>query len=156
MILDHIDNWRLYTMGSPLMRRAFDWITTEFDPAMEDGRIDLAGDDCYAMIQTNDTKPMGKCRFEAHRVYLDIQYVFAGAEIMGWAPLDSLEINEPYDATRDVEFLEQPERFTPLEVTPGIFAIFFPGDAHEPLVRMLSEKQSRKIVVKVRIDRLFS
>ena len=53
-----------------------------------------------------------------------------------------------YDEKRDIEFFDcEPETWLTLQ--PGEFALFFPNDAHAPLVG--GEKSIRKAVFKIRV-----
>lgn len=151
MILDRIENWRLYSGLGSRVERAFRYLAEEWDPSVPDGRVTLDGDDVFALIQGYETRPLEKCRFEAHRIYLDIQFVFAGAEAMGWAPVGSLEIDEDYDAARDVMMLKQPKEFTRVNVGSGMFTLFYPADAHEPGIQMDGFPNVKKVVMKVRV-----
>jgi YhcH/YjgK/YiaL family protein len=67
---------------------------------------------------------------------------------MGWKP-QSL-CNQPsgeYDQKSDVQFFaDEPDAW--LSTESGSFAIFFPGDAHMPLI---SSGQLHKVVVKVAV-----
>jgi YhcH/YjgK/YiaL family protein len=74
---------------------------------------------------------------------------------MGWAPRAELVVDDEYDPEKDVEFYEQPERFTPVEVPAGRFCIFLPGDGHEPLIRMGDDRHVRKVVIKARLAALY-
>ncbi|MEO8376604.1 MAG: YhcH/YjgK/YiaL family protein [Candidatus Sumerlaeota bacterium] len=154
MILDRLENYHLYAAPGTPLHKAFEYLANTFDPALPDGRVDVDGDNLFALIQGYDTRPMGKCKFEAHRKYIDIQYVYAGGEIMGWAPAGHLEISNDYDAEKDVMFFEQPPTFTPCEVTAGMFTLFFPGDAHEPGIRLLGHGNVKKVVMKIKVERI--
>ena len=65
---------------------------------------------------------------------------------MGWKPGSSC--NQPakdYDQNSDIQFFaDKPDAWLPVE--SGTFAIFFPEDAHMPLI---SPGQIHKVVVKV-------
>ncbi|MCC6546339.1 YhcH/YjgK/YiaL family protein [Candidatus Sumerlaeota bacterium] len=150
MILDSLVNFHLHAAPGTRLHRAFEYLR-DFDPATPDGRVEVDGDNVFALVQGYDTRPMGKCRFEAHKKYIDIQYVSSGGEIMGWRPARDLDVAEEYDEERDIVFFEQPSTFTPCEVTAGLFTVFFPHDAHEPGIRMLGHSNVRKVVMKVRI-----
>lgn len=151
MILDRIDNWRLYAAADSLLGRGFRWLAEEFDPATPDGRIDLEGDDLFALVQGYETRTPENCRFEAHNVYTDIQYVYEGAEGMGWAPRGELTVTEPYSTERDVAFFATPENPTIALVRKGEFALFHPNDAHQPGLALPGIPTVRKVVIKVRL-----
>jgi YhcH/YjgK/YiaL family protein len=98
------------------------------------------------------TKNEEDARYEAHQKYIDIQYVVSGKELIGVAPmLQKKDVLEPYDASKDVEFLT----FTNGEnrqAKSDRFFIFFPEDAHRPGLKDGENSPVRKIVVKVKID----
>ncbi len=49
------------------------------------GRHDLDGDDLFALVQEYTTRAADECVWEAHRRYIDVQFVVTGAERMGVA-----------------------------------------------------------------------
>lgn len=149
MILDRLESWNLYFREDTPIGRAFRFLTDEFDPSVEDGRIDIDGDRIFVVVSRYDTKPSGKCRFETHRKYLDIQYMIEGTEVMGWAAREHLVVDEDYNEETDVEFYEHPTRSTNLEVHRGQFTFFHPGDAHQPGVRYGDGGSVRKVLVKI-------
>jgi beta-galactosidase beta subunit len=63
MILDRLDNWKLYFPKGGLIARAFDFIESEIDPSMPDGRIEIDGERLFCVVSTYETKPLEKCRF---------------------------------------------------------------------------------------------
>ena len=49
------------------------------------GKIPIQGDQVFALVQDNTTKPRAQGTWEAHRKYIDVQFVAAGVEEMGYA-----------------------------------------------------------------------
>ena len=101
---------------------------------MKAGRHDLIGNH-YMNIDESTTGPIEERIFEAHRLYADIQYVISGDELIGYQPLcnvgDMIKSNEPGDGYfYDGDFHQD----VLIHMTPGTFAIFFPGDAHRALI----------------------
>jgi YhcH/YjgK/YiaL family protein len=84
--------------------------------------------------------------WEAHRQFIDVQYVQSGVELMGYAPLENLRA-EPYEEDRDLVRAEGEGDF--FRMSPGAFVIFWPGDAHMPGVLAGSVAPLRKVVIKV-------
>lgn len=117
------------------------------------GRHDLAGDDLFAIVQTYETKPLEKAKFEAHRKYIDIQYVFSGRETILWAPLAAMtEETMSYDPEKEAALFTLVEDRTPLHLSAGHFAILYPEDAHAPTVEWSASSQVFKVVVKVAVE----
>lgn len=151
MILDRLENWALYFDQDSRVGRAMQWLSRRFDESSPDGRIDIDGEDIFALVQGYATLDPSECRFESHRRYLDIQYVYGGGEVMGWKPISALDVVEDYDADKDVAFFAVPPHFTTLEVYPGQFALFYPNDGHMPRLKLSGEENVKKVVVKVRV-----
>ena len=105
----------------------------------------------FPLVQDNTTKPKAEGVWEAHRKYIDVQFVAAGVEQMGWAKLDTLAVKKPYDADADYALFDGPGDF--LTVPAGSFTIFFPKDGHIPGIAVNDQPSAvRKIVVKVAVD----
>jgi YhcH/YjgK/YiaL family protein len=132
--------------------KAFDFLKNSDLSKLETKRYDIDGDNLYATLSEYLTKDAETANFEAHRKYIDIQYVISGREIMQMAPLSSLkEIITPYDAAKDIEFLTAGTIADHL-ASPSNFFIFFPVDAHRPQIKDGAKAQVRKVVIKVRVD----
>lgn len=115
-------------------------------------RYDIDGDNLFATISEYMTKNEEIAKFEAHRKYIDIQYVVSGKEIMNLTPLKTVkEVLTPYDATKDIEFITV-SQIVNFKATPSNFFIFFPGDAHRPGLKDGENSMVRKIVIKVKVD----
>jgi YhcH/YjgK/YiaL family protein len=88
--------------------------------------------------------------FEAHRDYIDIQAIIDGEETIGYALTGTLkDVVQPYKP--DVEKYSDPKIFTEVKLAKGMFAIFYPHDAHKPCYDYHDGKSSvHKLVVKVK------
>jgi YhcH/YjgK/YiaL family protein len=114
---------------------------------LENGRYEIAGDRVFAIVDRTHGRNVEDGELEAHREYIDIQYVIRGTESMGWSPREGLENSVEYDATKDLEFFAgSPESI--VSVPPGFFALFLPSDAHLPLI---GDGPIHKVVVKVAV-----
>lgn len=145
MILCNIKDAGRYSTMSPLMAKAIGWLERYNLSEFADGLIDL-GDGVVVKCQSPALLPREKSRLEAHRRFIDIQVPVKGAEIMGWAPVDSLK--HPlvaYDEATDVEFYGDTSTSL-LHVHPGQMAVFFPEDAHAPNIGVGNH---RKLVIKI-------
>jgi biofilm protein TabA len=132
--------------------KAFKFLKDSDLPKLEPKRYDIDGDNLFATVSEYLTKNEETTNFEAHRKYIDIQYVISGKEIMNIAPLSSVkDIIIPYDATKDIEFMNV-DRVVNHLATPGRLFIFFPGDAHRPGLKDGVSSQVRKIVIKLKIE----
>lgn len=148
MIIDTLANSVNYEKAHSLFKLAFDFLKNADLANLEDGRIDIDGSRVYASVQSVEGIPASACKLEAHRKYIDIQYVISGNEAMGWAPICGLGHDEGFDEKDDFGlFSDKPQSI--FDVRPGCFAIFFPGDAHAPNIGTGIHK---KVVVKVAVE----
>ena len=116
------------------------------------GRHEILGDLVYTSAMKSPSRAPEAGQFESHREYIDIQYLVSGEEVIGVAPVEGLQVVTPYDAVKDTVFYAVPESFQELEVHPGHFAVFFPGEGHLPLCHSHGLHELHKVVVKVRMD----
>jgi YhcH/YjgK/YiaL family protein len=141
-----------YYKDSERWNKAFTFLKENNLMNLELKRYDIDGDNAYATVSEYLTKNIEDARFEAHRKYIDIQYVIDGKEMIEVAPLSSKKIIlEQYDPDRDIEFLTAGDSVS-LQATPDRFFIFFPDDAHKPGLKAGENSTVRKIVVKVKTD----
>lgn len=151
MIVDKLSQSFRYLPLSPRFAAAFDFLH-ELPSDQPFGRVQIDGDDCFALVQGYTTKPLSAQRFEAHRKYIDIQFLQAGRETLLWTPLAELsEVTQPYDDARDISFYAGPKSSVAVHLQAGEFAIFYPEDGHAPMLEFQGPADVRKVVIKVRV-----
>ena len=108
----------------------------------------IEGDRLYVVIALDEGAGIERAVLEAHRKYIDIQFVIEGTDLIGWKPVrECTHVSQPYDASKDVELYGgRPLSWNP--VAGPAFAIYFPGDAHAPLG---GTGRLRRAIVKVGI-----
>jgi len=153
MIYDRLDSIAGYKGISHNLDLAIEYLAGNDVGALPEGRHEVALDEVYVSVQSYATKDPAAASLEAHRKYIDIQFLLEGAETCYYAPLAGLKPIGPFDEGKDVGFYWEPEEgLTPLALTPGRFALFFPSDAHKPSCHAAGqERRVRKIVVKVAV-----
>ncbi len=149
MILDHIANAKRYETISPAFAAAMRFLSEHRGGGLAEGRHPIS-DDAYAMVKSYTTKAPANCKFEAHRDYIDVQYVVFGDERMGWAPLSKMTADS-YDAAKDFAAVSGKGELYPLHA--GEFMILFPDDAHMPNVSAGTPCTVEKIILKIRVGR---
>ena len=150
MITDTFDQRQRYLGLSPRFADAFNFLQ-KLPASQPDGRYDIDGDNCFALVQTYTTRPLAQALFETHRKYIDIQWLLAGFETMFWSPLAALtQVTQPYVAEKDVIFYATPSHRTPISLRAGEFVIFFPEDGHAGGLEYGGQSEVRKVVIKVR------
>ncbi len=122
----------------------------DFDLHADEGRYEIDGDDIYAIVAEYQSKPISELRFEAHKKYIDIQIVLAGEELLGVADVNSLSVEEAYSTEKDVAFYCQPKIYTSVLLKPGLFAVLYPHDAHQPGMMTNESCNVRKLVIKIK------
>jgi len=119
---------------------------------MEVKRYELDGTNVYAPVSEYMSKNPEDVRYEAHKKYIDIQYVASGNELIGIAPIsDKKDVLEQYNDTKDVMFVSVTKEVN-YKATPDRFFIFFPDDLHRPGLKDGESTMVRKVVVKVKVD----
>lgn len=148
MILDRIENSKLYLPVHPGLKAAFEFLRRPDLDTLTPGRHEIDGARLYVMVNVGDGKGRGGAKLEAHRKYIDVQYTLSGAEVIGWKNTSRCQKSEGYDPARDLEFFaDAAEVFA--ETPAGAFMILFPEDAHAP---MSGTGALRKLVVKVALE----
>jgi biofilm protein TabA len=151
MIADTLAQCHRYTVLSPRFTPAFEFL--ERLPANQPaGRFEIAGDNCFALVQAYTTRPLAQAKFEAHRRYIDIQFLQSGRETLLWSPLAALpQVVQPYADENDIAFYANPLQPTPVNLRAGDFVVFFPEDGHAPGLECGGPAEVRKVVIKVRV-----
>ena len=98
-------------------------------------------------VANGTTKPVDVA--EAHRQYLDIQYIVKGKEVVGWADLADCQIVGEFNDAKDVgKYSGDFEYFT---INEGICYVAFPEDAHMPGRHLDVPNDFVKVVVKLKV-----
>jgi YhcH/YjgK/YiaL family protein len=150
MIIDKIENSHLYKGLSSRIEKAFEYIVKTDLKNIKPGKYEIDGEDIFALINEYKTKPESEGKLEAHRKYIDVQYVISGEELMGYVPLGQQQIIEPYKEENDIVFFRGYK--SSMKVSEGMFAIFFPEDVHMPGISTGNISDVKKLVIKVRIN----
>ena len=145
MIIDKLDNAARYTGLKTGMSEAFGFLDQPGLEKLPDGKYEISGSRVYAIVTHEEGRKVENGELEAHRKYIDIQFIISGNESMGWSPLDNLETSVEYDSENDIEFFKNNPKSL-FKVPEGCFAIFLPTDAHLPLI---GKGPIHKVILKV-------
>lgn len=122
---------------------------TDFS-AMPAGKYAIDGDHVFALVQYPLTQSWDAGLPEFHARYLDIQCLLEGEEVIGFSPANpALARITDQLAERDIAFVAQQADETRLILTPGMFAIFFPGELHRPCRSLHQPGRIKKVVIKI-------
>ena len=148
MIFDTLKNVANYE-GLGRVYTALKFLSATDFSKIDLGRYELDGDNIFYMVQSYDTDP-DKTISEAHRKYIDIQYMVEGEEIIGVADIScEKELTEAKEEN-DVWFYNC--KTEPLVLSAGKYMVLYPNDLHCPGVATNGTAMTcRKVVVKVKV-----
>lgn len=148
MIFDQIQNYKNYK-GLGRVYDALKFLAEADLDKLELGRHEIDGANLFYNVQEFETRAEQK-NSEAHKKYIDIQFVYGGEELIGWAPITAekklITENEAGDA-----WIYEVETEN-LILKDCRFAVFYPEDLHRPCMAVKEPAMCKKIVVKVKID----
>ena len=150
MIVDKIENAGLYSNLGKRIKESFNYIRQTDFKMLQPGRYDIDGNNIFALISEYHTKAEAEGKLEAHKKYIDVQYVIAGEELMGYTPLGNQQTLEAYKEENDIIFYKGEKVF--IKVIEGMFAVFFPEDVHMPGISVNQKSPVKKLVIKVKVD----
>ena len=101
------------------------------------------------LVQANTTKPAEGQLLEAHKEFLDIQYILKGGETVGWAPIEKLTLDGEFNTAKDKGMYAGECDF--MDIRAGYCYVVFPEDAHMPGSHLTSAKQYKKLVIKLKV-----
>lgn len=148
MIFDCSNYLSQYAGLGPGFQKAFAYLAQTDLKNLEPGKYAIDGDKVFALVSSYVPKPVDQAKWEAHKKYADIQVVLEGSEKQGFAPMKKAFVTEAYIPERDIEFLSI-EQGNYLTMSPGVFAVYFPQDAHQPGVEAVPGGPVKKVVIKV-------
>ena len=150
MIKDKLVNSSTYINISNNLKKGFEWLQATNLDTIKDGKYYIDGEKVFANIQTYETKDDAK--YEAHRKYIDIQYMINGKELVGVTDISNCKTCIQYDTEKDLEFFDIVTKDEYLTLATGEFIILFPQDTHKPSIKFNEKSIVKKVVVKVLVD----
>ena len=130
MILDKITNITQYRGLSKNIDESFNYIENTDFSILKNGRYDIDSN-MFVLVNEYSTKENESNISEAHRKYIDLQYVLSGSEIIEYETLENQNIVKEYDKENDYTLYNLKNKNT-LILSEGMFAIFYPEDLHMP------------------------
>ena len=154
MIVAELEHLTGQIAPTPNMQRALDFLRQAHGSRLPDGKVEIDGNRVFALVQSYETVAASDpILFEAHRKYIDVQYVAAGQEIIGWASTGRLDVTARYDEVNEAWFGTLPAASTTfVRLTAGELAVLYPTDGHAPRLAADAPAAVKKIVVKVAVE----
>ena len=149
MILSTLSQADRYKSLHPLFPRAFEFIRNTDLTALKPGVHHIIDKQLFVIVEEAEGRTRAEAKLECHRKYIDIQLVLEGTDEMGWKPLaDCHQPVSDYSEERDIRFFNDAADSW-ISTPANTFCIFFPDDAHAPLV---STGKIRKLIFKVAVN----
>ncbi|MBQ8964497.1 MAG: YhcH/YjgK/YiaL family protein [Clostridia bacterium] len=146
MIYDKLERLDQYRGLNKNLDALIDYAQGHDFASLAPGKNDVDGDNAWvsnnvaALKDDNDV-------YERHMEYIDLQIPIDEGEIIRVRPVEDLAWPDTDDETR----------FTtgapglPVDMLPGTFCVFFPGDAHNCGIAKAGQSSVRKLVGKARV-----
>lgn len=101
------------------------------------------------LVQAGPTKPWEGAELEAHREYLDIQYIVKGWEVVGWAPVETLTLSGEFNTAKDKGMYAGVN--DTMLIREGYCYVVYPEDGHAPGKHIDQPGEFVKLVVKLKV-----
>ncbi len=105
--------------------------------------------DCYIKVMNLTTDPSTDALMEAHKSFVDVQFIIEGEERILCADINTTKVEVPYNADKDTLFCSF-EKYEAVCVAKGEAAILYPADAHLPGRAVSAPMAVKKAVMKIR------
>jgi YhcH/YjgK/YiaL family protein len=149
MVIDNLQNASLYFGLRKNFQLAFEYLQqTDFSQAAN-GKYELYDENVFAIVNRYETHSAEELKWEAHRKYIDVQFVASGFEQIGIVDIGEVSPVTEYDEKNDVQFFTGEGKQFPLN--EKTFAIIFPHEVHKPGIADKVNSSILKVVVKVKV-----
>lgn len=138
----------------PVLAEALTLALTARPQEKAPGRYALRGDDIFMNVMAFSTQPAESKKAELHVQYVDIQLLLMGEERIFFGVAGAARQCEERHADDDYQLCSAIENEQAVTLTPGMFAVFMPGEPHKPGCNAALSQDIKKTVVKVRASLL--
>ena len=138
-----------YNKNKVVWDKVFKYLKETNLEELKPGKYEIDGDLAFVTIAEGPTKSIENAKWEAHKKYLDIQYVISGKEKIGLAKESNAKITLSYSEEKD--FSNYEAEGTNYEANPSVFFLFFPSDAHRPGIKVEGVENDKKAVFKIKL-----
>ncbi len=153
MIIGFLDNLspNKYLSAITQSNKIIDVIEKTDFTKKDDGTIKIDNEDLnYILTTYNTSNNIEEKPAEAHRKFIDLQYILYGEEKIGYADYRSPKMqSKEYDGGNDVELFSRIEDESFFVLKKGMYAVFFPEDVHRPGLSNKEARGVRKVIFKI-------
>lgn len=113
--------------------------------------IHEVNDEFYYNYLEYEAKEPTNTIYEAHKNYVDIQYIVEGQEHVDVSFEEYMELDTPYDVEKDIMFYKNPQKCFSRILGAGEYIIVLPHELHKPGQKVGENGNVKKIVGKIRV-----
>lgn len=150
MILDKLTNLLESSDHQVSIHKAAQFLADTDFSSYELGKH-IVDENMFFFLSEYDTKSAEDCFWESHQTYLDLHYILAGSEKVGYEQIDRLSVKEAYNEEKDAIFFTG-EVHSTVSLSKGDVLVCFPQDGH--MTGIIPENEVtkvRKVILKVKI-----
>lgn len=147
MVIGNLKDADSYKGLGASISRALDFLKKTDFSRTKASKIEIDGQNIYAMVQLYESRLPQNGVWETHKKYIDIHYIVDGSELIGYNDILNMEKTTEYDDNGDYILYKGKGDF--FKLNSGYFAIFMPQDVHMPCIAQESPEQIKKVVIKV-------
>lgn len=154
MIKDNLQHIDYYNYLTSELQFALKYIKETDFSTIENGRYELIDGQVYANVQDYKTKSFEEGKFEAHKKYIDIQFLVKGEENIFVGKIEDFQSQVEYDDEKDIEFFSslRDDSYNTVNLKENEFVILLPSDVHMPSIAASETTYVKKVVVKVLVN----
>lgn len=149
MVIDDLRNASLCFGMHKYFRTAFDYLLRTDFTHVANGKYPLDGENVFAIVNRYEPQSAEELKWEAHRKYIDIQFVASGFEEIGIVEIGEMTHTTDYDEMGDVQFFKGTGEH--YHLGEKMFAVIFPHEVHKPGIAVEGNSVVLKVVIKVRV-----
>lgn len=129
-------------------KTAFDYLKKTDLTKVVDGKYSIDGDNVFVIISDSKKRQQKDAFLEAHKNYIDLQYIIKGKETIGLkSTAECKSVKDAYSQKSDIMFFNDSyNKF--VNLSDGEFIILCPKDAHAPCI---GDGIVRKAVFKIKV-----
>jgi len=153
MILDSKNNLNLYKGLCVNLNLAIDFLMMSDFDFKGKSKIEIDGNNVFALNINYQTKEIDDFVLEAHKKYVDLHYIIKGQESIIYELNDNNSIIKNY-CVEDDYLLFKPVIPVKLLLKEGMFCILFKDDLHMPGFINERKMDVQKLVLKVIMEKI--
>ncbi|MBR0575055.1 YhcH/YjgK/YiaL family protein [Proteiniclasticum sp. BAD-10] len=153
MITDNLSQITKYHFDNKNLNEALAFLASHPWNELEKRRYDIKGEEIFLLYQEKVQEPLDTLRYEVHHQYVDIHFTVKGLNLIRSTPRENLVNATVYDEKNDFYLGDyEGEAYTDAYLGEGMFALYFPEDAHLGNATLGEKTSVEKYVMKVKVS----